>query len=158
MFIFILYIMAIFGLTYSFFKSKIRTKMAIKKALKSFENLLPQFLGILILIGIVLSVMDKNMISSLIGERSGIIGFIISGIIGSITLIPGFVAMPLIASLLKVGAGYTQMTMFLSTLMMVGIVTLPMEIEYFGKKITYIRNVACFIASIFIALIIGKVI
>jgi len=158
MFIAILYGFTIIGLIFSFFKSREKTKKALKKALKSFGNLMPQLSGILVLIGIILSVMDRNMISSLIGENSGLFGFLISGIVGSITLIPGFVAMPLISSLLKSGAGYTQMTMFLSTLMIVGIVTLPLEIQYFGKKVTYKRNIACFFFSILIALIIGRLI
>lgn len=158
MFIIILYVITIIGLIFSFSKSKEKTKKALIKALKSFGNLMPQLSGILVLIGIILSVMDRNLISSLIGENSGLFGFLISGIVGSITLIPGFVALPLIASLLKSGAGYSQMTMFLSTLMMVGIVTLPLEIQYFGKKITYKRNAICFLFSILIALIIGRLI
>lgn len=71
------------------------------------------------------------MISQLLGSESGIIGLVFSAIVGSITLIPGFIAFPLVASLLKAGAGYPQVTMFLTTLMMVGIVTIPIEKKYF---------------------------
>ncbi|HEY9061859.1 MAG TPA: hypothetical protein VIO64_15335 [Pseudobacteroides sp.] len=44
---------------------------------------------------------------------------------GSITLIPCFVAFLLAAALLKSGAGFMQIAVFISTLMMVGIVTIP---------------------------------
>lgn len=42
------------------------------------------------------------------------------------------------------GAGYMQIAAFISTLMMVGIVTMPVEISYFGKKATIVRNVTAF--------------
>lgn len=47
MFTYLLYGVAAVGLTVSFIKSKKKTKMALKKAWKSFENILPQFLTVL---------------------------------------------------------------------------------------------------------------
>ena len=35
--------------------------------------------------------------------------------------------------------------------MMVGIITIPVEIEYFGKKVTIIRNLLAFIFSFIVA-------
>ncbi|EDK33756.1 hypothetical protein [Clostridium kluyveri] len=69
--------------------------MTLKKAWKSFENILPQFLGVIILVGILLSILDTQFISKIIVGESGWFGVIISAVIGSITLIPGFVAFPL---------------------------------------------------------------
>lgn len=48
----VLYLLASIGLGVSFFKSKEKTKIALKKALKSFENMLPQLSAILVIIGI----------------------------------------------------------------------------------------------------------
>lgn len=112
----------------------------LKKAWKSFENILPQFLAILLLIGFILAVLDEETISKLLGKESGMVGMAIAAVIGSITLIPGFIAFPLAASLLAAGAGYGQIAMFLTTLMMVGIVTLPLEVTYFGKRLAVMRN------------------
>jgi uncharacterized membrane protein YraQ (UPF0718 family) len=131
--------------------------MALKKAWKSFENILPQFLSILIIIGIMLAILSTDTISKLVGQESGWVGMIIAGIIGSITLIPGFVAFPLAAALLKSGAGFMQIAVFISTLMMVGIVTMPVEIKYFGKKATFIRNGMAFMFSFVVAVVIGVV-
>ena len=75
-----------------------------------------------------------------LGKESGMVGMAIAAVIGSITLIPGFIAFPLAASLLAAGAGYGQIAMFLTTLMMVGIVTLPLEVTYFGKRLAVMRN------------------
>jgi uncharacterized membrane protein YraQ (UPF0718 family) len=157
MFTIILYILALSLLLLSFIKDKKKTRMALKKAWKSFENILPQFLSILLLIGMMLAVLSPQTISSLIGQKSGWLGMVLASLIGSITLIPGFVAFPLAAALLNNGAGFTQIAVFISTLMMVGIVTIPLETKYFGKKAALLRNGMAYIFSYIVALIIGVV-
>ena len=139
----------------SLFKDKNKTKMALKKAWKSFENILPQFLSILVIIGIVFAVLSPETITMLLGSNSGFLGVIGASLIGAITLIPGFVAFPLAAALLNSGAGYMQITAFVASLMMVGIVTLPLEIKTFGKKAAIIRNVSAYVFSLIAALIMG---
>lgn len=158
MFTIILYVLAFGFLVLSFQKDKKKTNMALKKAWKSFENILPQFLSILFIIGIILAVLSPEIISKLIGSQSGWLGMAIASIIGSITLIPGFVAFPLTANLLESGAGVMQLGVFISTLMMVGIVTVPVEMEYFGKKATILRNALAFIFSYIVAIVIGVVV
>lgn len=155
---YILYVITIVLLVISYYKDKKKTKMSLKKAWKSFENILPEFLGVIMLVGILLALLNPQVISQIIGNNSGWLGVIIGAVIGSITLIPGFVAFPMAAMLLKNGAGYMQMGAFISTLMMVGIVTMPVEIKYFGKKLTILRNFLSFIFSFIVAFIIGKVV
>lgn len=146
------------GLTlFSWYKNQKKTKMAIKKAWKAFENILPQLSAILLLIGFALSILSPATISYFMGEQSGVFGVFFAALIGSVTLIPGFVAFPLAAALLESGAGYMQIGAFVSTLMMVGVVTIPMEIGYFGKKATLIRNVLALGFSFVVAFVIGMV-
>ena len=151
----VLYVLALTGLIFSLIKSKDKTKKALKKAWKAFERILPQFLVIIIIIGLMLSILNAEQISKLIGSGSGAAGVIAASIIGSITLIPAFVAFPLAAALLESGAGYMQIAAFVSTLMIVGIITMPLEIKYFGRKVTIIRNIIGYIFSIIVAMIIG---
>lgn len=150
-----LYAVAAALLGLSFYKSRQKTKIALKKAWKSFENILPQFLSILVLIGIILAVLDEETISRLLGKESGAFGMAIAAVIGSITLIPGFIAFPLAASLLAAGAGYGQIAMFLTTLMMVGVVTIPLEISYFGKRLAIERNLLAFVYAVIASVILG---
>jgi uncharacterized membrane protein YraQ (UPF0718 family) len=157
LFTIIIYVLAGGLLLLSFLKDRKKTKMALKKAWKSFENILPQFLSILIIIGIMLAVLSPETISKLIGQQSGWIGMVIAAVIGSITLIPGFIAFPLASALLKNGAGFMQIAVFISTLMMVGIVTVPVEIKYFGKKATILRNALAFMFAFIVAIVIGVV-
>jgi uncharacterized membrane protein YraQ (UPF0718 family) len=145
-------------LAVSYSKDKQKTKKALKKAWKSFENILPQFLGVIMLVGILLAVFNAELISKIIGTQSGWFGVVLSAIVGAITLIPGFVAFPTAAMLLQNGAGYMQIGAFVSTLMMVGVVTAPVEIKYFGKRLTVARNVLAFLFSFIVAFVIGKVV
>lgn len=154
----VMYILAVIFLIVSFFKDRKKTKMALKKAWKSFENILPAFAGVLALIGLVMTVLTPDIISKIIGANTGFLGMFLTSIIGSITLIPGFVAFPLAATLLQKGAGVMQIAVFISTLMMVGFVTLPLEISYFGKRVAFLRNVLSYIFSFIVALIIGMVV
>jgi len=142
----------------SFVKDKGKTKMALKKAWKSLEKILPQLLGIVFLVGIILALLDTQTISTVIGSDSGFLGILISAIVGAVTLIPGFVAFPTAALLLENGAGYMQVAAFVSTLMMVGVATAPVEMKCFGKKLTLIRNIMAFVFSLLVAFIIGWVV
>lgn len=151
------YILAITGLAVSLVKSREKTKLALKKAWKSFENILPQLLAILIIIGVMLAILTPEQISKILGSESGWTGVLIAAVIGSATLVPAFVAFPLAAALLHNGAGYMQIAAFVSTLMMVGIITMPVEIQYFGKKATIARNGLAFAFSLVVAWILGAV-
>jgi len=150
-----IYIIAIIFLIISFIKSRQKTKKALIKAWNSFKNILPLLLGVILLIGLMLSILDTKFISRIIGEKSGALGVLLASVVGSITLIPGFIAFPTAALLLEGGAGYIQIAAFVQTLMMVGIVTLPMEIKYFNKKVAILRNVISFVLSIGVAYSIG---
>jgi len=155
---YIMYGISILFLAVSFFKDKKRTKMALKKGWKSFENILPEFLVIILLVGVLLAFLNVDLITKIIGSSSGWLGVILAAVIGSITLIPGFIAFPTAALLLQGGAGYMQIGAFISTLMMVGVVTIPVELKYFGKKLTVLRNIFAFIFSLVVAYIIRMVV
>ncbi|NLA14702.1 MAG: permease, partial [Tissierellia bacterium] len=96
-----LYLITGTALVVSFIKNKDKTILSLKKAWKSFENILPQFLTILVIIGIALAILSPEQISRLVGSESGWIGVLVAAFIGSITLVPGFIAFPLASALLK---------------------------------------------------------
>jgi len=152
---YILIAITIILLVISSFKSKEKTIKALKKAWKSFSNIAIQLLTIVLFVGIILSFFNAETISLLIGKDSGFFGVLIAAVAGSITLIPGFVAFPMAAMLLDSNAGYMQIAAFISTLMMVGIVTIPLEIKYFKSEVTYKRNFLAFIFSLLIAVFMG---
>lgn len=146
------------GLTiFSLIKSREKTKKAFIKAWRAFENILPQLIGIMVLVGVVLALLDPATIAVIIGAQSGWLGVALATLIGAITLMPGFVAFPTAALLLASGAGYMQVGAFVSSLMMVGTVTLPVEFKYFGKKTALLRNAFALLFALVVAFVIGKV-
>lgn len=154
----ILYSLSFILLMVSFLKDKDKTKKAIKIALKSFENIMPQFLGIIIIVGISLSFLNPETISKLIGKDSSFLGILLSSIIGSIIMMPTFVAFSLGSTLLQSGAGYPQVTALISTLTLVGFITYPLESKYIGKRAAFLRNFIAFLFTFIVAFILGKVI
>lgn len=135
-------------LTASIARSREKTAQALKKAAKSLWGISPQLISILLLISAALSFADPSLISLLIGGESGVTGFLGAAVVGSVTLMPGFVAFVMAADLLKLGAGVLPVAAFVSTLMMVGVVTFPMEREYFGTRTALLRNLAAFVFSL----------
>lgn len=154
----ILYIIAAICLILSYLKNRQKTMIALKKAFKAFENILPQFLVVLILVAMALAVLDTSTISLILGKDSGVWGVIAASLVGSVTLIPGFVAFPAAAALLQAGAGATQIAAFVSTLMMVGVITLPLEIQFFGKRTALLRNFLAYVFSLIAAVFVGWVV
>lgn len=137
--------------------SRKKTLLALKKAWKSFENILPELIAIMLFVGLLIALLDPGTISALLGDNSGVLGLLIASVVGSITLIPGFVAFPMADMLLNNGAGITQIALFISTLMMVGVVTFPVERKYFGTKLTVLRNAFAFAFSFVVAGLMGAI-
>jgi uncharacterized membrane protein YraQ (UPF0718 family) len=141
----------------SLIKSRKKTKQAFVKAWKAFENILPQFISIMVVVSVALTLLNPQTISRIIGAESGWLGVALAVLIGAITLMPGFVAFPTAAMLLTGGAGYMQIGAFVSSLMMVGVVTLPVEFTYFGRRAALLRNAFALAFSFLVAFVIGKV-
>ena len=133
-----------------------KTLAAIKISYKKFINIIPAFLTMLILVSIILFLIPEPIILNYLGNNGKFIGVILASFFGSITLMPGFIAFPLCGILLKKGVAYMVLSAFTTTLMMVGILTFPVEKEYFGLQVTLIRNIISFLIALIVALSIGS--
>ena len=132
-----------------------KTQEAVKIAVKKFLNILPAFIIMLILLSISLFLILDEMIVKYLGEANRIFGVLIASALGSITLMPGFIAFPLCGILLKKGVSYMVLSAFSTTLMMVGILTYPIESSYFGVRVTIVRNIISFFVALIVALMTG---
>lgn len=139
----------------SFLINKQRTIKAIKISFIKFKKIFPTFITMLILVSIILFLFPDEVISNYLGNSSKFISVLLASFIGSITLMPGFVAFPLSGILLTKGVPYMVLSAFTTTLMMVGIITFPIEKEYFGVKVTIIRNIISFFIALIVAVITG---
>lgn len=155
--IIIIYSLVAVSLIISLAKSKEKTKKAMKVAGKALVKTAPSLLAVLGIVGLTFGVLDEQTISSLVGEEAGFSATIIAAVLGAITLIPSLVAFPLAGSLLRSGATVVTISAFITTLVMVGMVTAPMEIKTLGKKFTILRNSLGFLAALLIAAVMGVI-
>ncbi len=150
-------VFAIACLVAAFVKDKSKAKQSLKAALRSFLRILPMILIIVVLIGLLWSFVPPDGIAGIVGKQSGLGGILLVAAIGSILHIPSLLSFPLAASFFEQGASVAAVAAFITTLTMVGMVTLPLEIKELGKEMALLRNGLSFIIAIVIALIMGMI-
>jgi len=132
----------------SFIVDRKKTIKGIKKGLKQFLKILPTLLSVIIIISIALFFVSDKFLMEYLGKEAGFGAYISAAAIGSVSLLPGFIAYPVAGILVQSGVSYSVIAVFITTLMMVGILTIPIEARYFGLKTTIIRNALSFIGAI----------
>lgn len=150
-----IYILTSILLIISLFSNKNKTIKALKIAWKKFLKIMPAFGKMLILVSIVLYILPDEVMLKYLGNKNIFLGTILAALLGSLTMMPGFIAFPLCGILVEKGVSYMAIASFSTSLMMVGILTYPVESEYFGKKLTIVRNIVSLIIALIIAVIVG---
>lgn len=145
-----LYIITIGLLALSFAFSRAKTLQALKLGLRMFLNILPTVLGILMVVSVVLTVVGPETIQRWLGENSGPAAYVLAALVGAVALMPGFVAFPMAKMLAGNGVSWGVIAVFITSLMMVGVLTLPIEKKFFGMKVALARNGLNFIGSLVI--------
>jgi uncharacterized membrane protein YraQ (UPF0718 family) len=157
MFSLIVWIFAAGLLLLSFLKNKDKTAKSLKVSWQFFSSMALLVLLTIWTIGFLVTFLPSAFISKTIGRNAGIEGVILAAIFGSVVLIQAFIAFPLAGSFLRQGASITAIAAFVTTLVMVGVLTAPLEVKFFGKKFTLWRNSLSFIFAIVIALLMGVI-
>jgi uncharacterized membrane protein YraQ (UPF0718 family) len=114
----------------------------LKSAVYMSIEILPLLLFAFIIAGMVQILLPHELISRWIGSESGFRGIIVGSIAGG--LAPGgpYVSLPIVAGLLKTGAGIGTMVAFLTGWSIWAVGRLPMEVGILGWKFVLIR-LAC---------------
>ena len=146
-----LYALVGLAIAISFIASREKTLQALKIAVKRFLDILPAFLVMLILVSVVLFFLPDEVIATYLGIDDRFAGTFFASLLGSLTLMPGFIAFPLCGILLGKGVPYMVLSAFTTTLMMVGVLTYPVESAYLGAKVTVIRNALSFLTALIVA-------
>lgn len=154
----ILWILVGISFVISIIKDKKKTLSSMNMAKGMMKNMLGQIIGILFLIGLILTFIPPDTIKDVLGKSNTLVSTFTASLVGSITLIPAFVAFPLVGSLVDAGASIVPAVAFLTTLTMVGIATFPLEKQEFGAKFALSRNFISFFFAIIIALAMGVII
>jgi uncharacterized membrane protein YraQ (UPF0718 family) len=136
----------------SFVFDKKKTVTGIKKGLIQFVRILPTLLSVIMIISVVLYFVSDKFIMEYLGNDAGLYAYISAALIGSVSLLPGFIAYPLSGILVKTGVSLSVIAVFITTLHMVGMLTIPIESKYFGIKVTLLRNALSFIGALIVGI------
>lgn len=155
-------VMIFYGITLillltSFFFDRKKTKKALKISWTKFSKILPMFLVMLVIVSVFLYLLPHELIEKYLGEKDTTKGMGIALLIGSLALMPGFIAFPLCGILRNQGVPYMVLSAFTTSLMMVGLITLPIEKAYFGMKTALIRNGIGLLIAVIVAVATGLV-
>ncbi len=114
----------------------------LESAFNMFIQILPLLIFAFVIAGMVPTLLPKEMLSKWIGSESGFRGILVGSLAGG--LAPGgpYVSLPIVAGLLKSGAGVGTMVAFLTGWSIWAVGRLPMEIAILGWKFTLIRVVS----------------
>ncbi len=148
-----LYILTGVAVIISLIADRQKTKKAFIVGSKKLWMITPPFVSVLVSVSIVLHLVPHDMIVEYLGGSDSYFGVVVASIIGSIAVMPGPIVYPLCRILLDKGVSYSVIAAFSSSLMMVGILSFPVERAYFGKKFALLRN----IVSLFIAFVIALI-
>ena len=151
-----LYALATLGILISIIANRQKTRKALKTAWNLFIKMLPMLLITLSVVSIVLYFLPDYAIAKYLGTN-GFVRVIIASVIGAVSLLPGFITFPLCGLLLQQGVSFTVLGAFTTSLMMVGVVTYPIEKKYFGIKLTVIRNIAALVIAVIVSFAIGLI-
>ncbi|MEX2371435.1 MAG: permease [Bacteroidales bacterium] len=151
----LLFIITGICLLLSLLKDRKKTLEGLKKGLFMFIKILPTIISVVIIVSIILYLIPEQKLASWFGQESGVMGYIAAALVGSVSLIQGFIAYPLAGVLVEAGVGYPVIAIFITTLMMVGIMTIPVEARYFGMKVALMRNSLAFVFALVVGLTMG---
>jgi hypothetical protein len=129
-----------------------KTLTGLRRGLRMFVNLLPTLVVVLAAVALLMAAVNPATLERWLGG-GGPLPFAGALVVGSIALIPGFVAFPLAGVLKDHGATTAVLAAFITTLLMVGVVTLPIEIRFFGGRIAVWRNLLAFGGAVVVALV-----
>lgn len=136
--------LAIVLLFVGYYKGQGQHISGVRSALNMTVEILPLLVFAFIVAGMVQVLLPRELLSKWVGMESGMQGILIGTVAGG--LCPGgpYVNLPIVAGLLRSGAGVGTMVAFLSGWSLWAVGRLPMEVGILGWKFTFIRLASTF--------------
>lgn len=126
----------------------------LKDGWKLFWGIFPALVMAFIAAGMIGKVLPREALTGLLGEESGMRGLVIGTVAGALTPGGPFVQFPIVAALLKSGAGVAPLMAYITSWSLLGINRfLIYEISLLGWKLATCRMVASLIFPIIIGIL-----
>lgn len=123
---------------------------SIHKAFKSFMEIIPVLIGVLLLLGLFQAFISRQLISSVFTGKY-FQDTTIGSVIGSISAGNPVTSYIIGGELLKEGISLLAVTAFIVAWVTVGVIQFPVEATALGKRFALARNITSFILSILVA-------
>ena len=107
-------------------------------------EILPLLIFAFIVAGMIRVLLPHELISKWVGVESGMRGILIGTVAGGFSPGGPYVSLPIVAGLLRTGAGVGTMVAFLTGWSLWAVSRLPMEVGILGWKFTLIRITCTF--------------
>ena len=137
-------VLAVALLTIGYVRGQGQHIVGLKSALDMTIEILPLLVFAFIMAGMVQVLLPRELISKWVGAESGMRGILIGTIAGGFSPGGPYVSLPIVAGLLRTGAGIGTMVAFLTGWSLWAVARLPMEIGILGWKFTGIRMACTF--------------
>jgi len=114
--------------------------------------------GVMILMGLFMVWIPKEMVEKYLGKTSGIKGFSLAILLGALPTGPLYVAFPLAASLIKKGARISNIIIFLSAWACIKIPQDMVELQFLGPRFMAARLVLTIVFVVIMGVSIERII
>jgi hypothetical protein len=152
---YILLVVTIAAVLVSFSFNRKKTGLALRLALQKMRRLIIPFGWMIGLAAILMPVLSRVGVWQMLSDSTPFHATAFALAVGSVALLPGAVAFPLGAIFLAQGMAHMAVAAFTTAVMMVGIVTFPVERAYLGTRVALIRNAVGIVISCAVAIGIG---
>jgi len=137
--------------------NKSKLKISFQKSLKALIDMLPIFLGTILLISLLNSIVSKEIYLEIFKKGNLIINSFLGSTIGGLSIGTPVLSYIIGGELLNNGIHISAITAFLVSWVTIGVLQIPLEISIFGKKFTIYRNLFAFLFSILIGILISLI-
>jgi uncharacterized membrane protein YraQ (UPF0718 family) len=141
---------------FSALRSRAKTKAALRVGRRQFVAILPFFVAIFGLIGLLEALLSPRQVQSLLGAQRGVLAPLYAALLGGLATGPPAAVYPLGRYLLDQHASVAAVATLLIAWVAVGTVTLPAEIRFFGPRFAFSRWTLSFCVSLGLGMLMGR--
>lgn len=118
--------------------------LGVSSAVRMTVEIVPLLLFAFLVAGMVQVLLPRDLIARWVGAESGFRGILIGTVAGGLSPGGPYVSLPIVAGLLRAGAGVGTMVAFLTGWSLWAVARLPMEVGILGWKFTLVRLASTF--------------
>jgi uncharacterized membrane protein YraQ (UPF0718 family) len=127
-----------------YYKGQGQHLAGLKSALRMMVEILPLLFFAFISAGMIQVLLPQELVSKWVGSESGVRGIFLGTVAGGLTPGGPYVSLPILAGMLRAGAGAGTMIAFITSWSLWAVARLPMEVGILGWKFTLIRLASTF--------------